>query len=144
MENNTAVNEEMFKFWGVEDKSNKGLLEFLIATKEDLSFFMDKFYTGHILKNMMAFKKYKQEVHNMSREEFVKICNEGKKKLALEKLFQEPVLSDTHMRNVDRSNIPHTKIYDNFKSFPHESITNVINDNCIAVCDVSDDFLVVL
>lgn len=61
MENNTVVvDEELLEFWGVEHEDNEKLLQYLIQTRQDLAEFMDRFYDGNIIRNMMAYKNHKE------------------------------------------------------------------------------------
>lgn len=136
--------DEMFKFWGVEGSDNKKLLNFLIQSDEELSLFMDKFYTGHILKNMMAYKKHKREQNSMSREEFVTMMKLDTKQ-ALEQLAQEPVNSDTHIiEYMSRSNVSYIEIYNKHKLYPHERIENIVTGNYITTLNSPDSFQIVL
>ncbi|MBD1222784.1 hypothetical protein [Virgibacillus halodenitrificans] len=122
MENNKM--DEMFNFWGVNSEENKQLLSFLISTEEDLSLFMEKYYTGEIVHNMRDFQQYKRVQYELSEDEFLAKFEENKKE-ALEELLQEPV-SENMLGYMSKYSVTEKEIFSRYKEFPERSYINLI------------------
>ncbi|AIF45399.1 hypothetical protein [Virgibacillus sp. SK37] len=122
MENNKM--DEIFNFCGVNSEENKQLLRFLINTEEDMSLFMDKYYTGEIVPNMRDFQQYKRSQNMMSEDEFLAKFEENKKE-ALEGLLQEPI-SENMLGYMSKHSVTEKELYARYKQSPKRSYINLV------------------
>jgi len=131
---------EMFKFWGVRSRDHEKLLSFLIQSYEELDEFMNYFYNGDIIRNMIAYQKYKRGENSISLDEFSHEYKRNKK-AALERLFQEP-LSDSCVNLMFKYNVTHVDLYCKFNRLPNESYLGVVKGVDFPEVGYSDDFLI--
>ena len=118
------VTDETLKLWGVHDVSNKEMLRFLIKDEKSLLEFMKEFYDGDILRNMMAYQKYKRSMNSMTKEEFISSCsNDIQRTLGI--VFQEPI-NPVHTRYMDLYNITYDELYEKLKEFPNRSFLSLV------------------
>lgn len=137
------VTDEILKLWGVHGSANKEMLRFLIKDEKSLLEFMEEFYDGDILRNMMAYQKHKRSMNGMTKEEFIIGCSDDIQK-ALEIVFQEPI-NLAHTRYMDLYNITYNDLYEKFKKFPNRSFLNLVkSEKSLSNKPKNDNFMLVL
>ncbi|WP_419893620.1 hypothetical protein [Oceanobacillus kimchii] len=134
------VNEVLCGDLGVEVGEHKLLLSFLTRNEKDLGLFMDKYYNGNVVKNMIVFQRHKREINKMSQDEFG-IMFEENEVAALEKLFQEQV-SERDIERMNKQTLTYEEIYKRHTKHPHESLNNVLKDNLVKTTKRDDSYLI--
>lgn len=111
---------------GVKMKNHYDILDFHIHTLNNLQFFIENFYTGHIEKDVQAYRVYKKQQNQICKEDYSAIVKKDKKK-ALEALFQEP-LSNEKLKLIDEYQINLDKLYDLAKEHIGHTFVSLINN----------------
>lgn len=136
---------DMFDYWGVTQGDHKRLLTFLIKSENDLDEFMDEFYDGNIIRNMVKYQKHKRKINSISFEEFDRNFKENKK-VALELLLQEP-LSEHLVDYMIEYNVTHYQLFGKFRKHPNKSYLGLVKEaNFFEESDntYSDDALLII
>ena len=137
------VTDETLKLWGVHDTTNKEMLRFLIKDEKSLLEFMEEFYDGDILRNMMAYQKYKRSMNSMTKEEFISSCSDDIQR-TLGIVFQEPI-NPVYTRYMDLYNITYDKLYEKIKEFPNRSFLSLVKSKkSLSNKPKNDNFMLVL
>lgn len=136
--------EKMFEFWGAKHGEHRRLLIFLIKTEDELSEFMQNFYEGDIIKNMILYQRFKRRKYSLDIEVYSDMFvadDIG----ATETIFQEP-LTRTDINMLKRYNINHRELYNRLKDNPIGSYAELVRSNRrpLPKRTYVDDFLIQL
>lgn len=131
--------EKMFDFWGAEHNEHKRLLIFLIRTEDELSEFMQEFYEGNIIKNMILYQGFKRRKYSMSIEVYSDMCKTDDIG-ATETLFQEP-LTRSDMGMLKKYNVNHRELYNRLMDNPVGSYIELVRHSP-SKRTYADDFLI--
>lgn len=132
--------EKMFKFWGVKHGEHKRLLSFLISTKDELTEFMERFYNGNTILNMIKYQKHKRETNKMKQASFLRLYHDNQIE-AIQSLFQEP-LTDADINLLKRYKVTPAQLYERLQLNPQYSFSEAVRANNHNSKTYSDDFLI--
>lgn len=134
--------DNLFAFAGVGQGDHKLLLRFLLQTDYDLDVFMEDFFDGDLIHNIISFQRYKRRKNQLSEVKFKEMF-EKNKKIALEHLLQEPI-SNHQIKYLSLYELTYKDIYRRFQNNPTESFMGLIksvDDSGNIVKEFDDDFL---
>lgn len=132
---------ELFDFWGVEHEEHKRVLSLLIQTNEDRKEFMNYFYSGYIIKDMVNYQNHKRISLNIGFEEFDNMYEQDKL-TSIETLFQEPLVEDD-ISLLETYEVSHIELFERFKQDPRCSYFEIVKTKRREAKVYSDDFLIV-